>query len=471
MSKGLSNIIVANLANSRLNDVFGLRAALRNTANDFASRLQAQVAALGGVAYIADPRFVFTDAAGTLPATFGGPVGGLRASVGGAVVATQATAAARPTFARAPAGGVRNRLPQNDVGGAVVGVVGSGGSLPSGWSVLAAGTTIEVVSIASVNGLPAITVTITGTPSANVTFSLSTTTAVIASSGQTWARSVHLQIIGGNLDGFLGINHGVRNYASGVNHSYKGSVITPTAEFTRYSGADAIADADGSGTITSIRQEVTLLRESGAVNLTLVISAPQLEQSSAASAVQVTSANGFDITEAGQRSVYSLVPDGIDDFMSLVTPFEPAGAYTVMAAGLWATGYPAFLPFGSVSGLSHATFGVGVSILADTTSNLISFPSISGWPFLGDGARRVETIRVDSATAGQAFRNGTPYPGSPDVTGNAVPLSGFNTMMRTGGTYSATPVIAAVAIPSAISDAQRLAIQTTLARLSGVTLA
>lgn len=437
-----------------------------NLLNDPASLLQAQAAALGGVAYIADPRFVFSDAAGTLPATFGGPVGGLRASVGGAVVATQETALARPAFARAPANGVNNILAANTTD------ITAG----SGW----AGFRIGVATAGTIAGEPATRVTATETnvsgASLLVLQELSAGTYrlsfVVRGAGFIAIRPTNNASFPDAVQAWYNLSTGA---VGSVSTSGGGSnITTPVAAITAVGDGYRVSLTFTVTTSTLISLRLYVTDANGSLAVTsgafVDVEAAQLVSGSTERPYQ-RRVSALDVTEAGQRSVFSLAPDGLDDFLSLVTPFAPAGGYTILAAGLWATGTPALLPFGSVGGASSVNMGNGVSVAANTNSNNITFPATAGWPVLNTGDRRVEVIRVDSASAGQAFRNGTPYPGSPTVTGTAVPLNGFNIMLRTGSTYSATRVLAAVAIPSAASEPQRLAMQTTLARLSGVTIA
>jgi hypothetical protein len=88
--------------------------------------------------FVYDPAagVLFQDTAGATPAsTIGQPVGRINDLSGRNAHALQATAAARPAYARMPVGGRRNRLPNSGVAGAVVGVVGSGGAVPAGWGI------------------------------------------------------------------------------------------------------------------------------------------------------------------------------------------------------------------------------------------------------------------------------------------------------------------------------------------------
>lgn len=88
---------------------------------------------------------------------------------------------------------IRNSLMQ----GAVVGVVGAGGALPSNWSVLAPGRSHEVVAIGTSNGMSFIDLRVFGssaTPYAVLIFDSTSATV-----GQTWTGSARIACIAGSL--------------------------------------------------------------------------------------------------------------------------------------------------------------------------------------------------------------------------------------------------------------------------------
>jgi hypothetical protein len=407
---------------------------------------------------------VFSDEAGVTAAVIGGPVGALR-DAGGTLRAT-ATGTGRPTFGRHPANGINNILAANTTD------ITAG----AGWS----GIRVGVAGAATIAGEPATRVTATETNvNGSARLVLQTLAAgtyrlsfVVRGTGFVALRPTDDANFADAVQGWFNLATGA---VGGVNATSGSSKITsPVAAITPVGDGYRVSLTFTVTTSTpvSLRLYVTDANASLAVTsgAFVDVEAPQLVAGSTELAYQ-RRVSAFDVTEAGQRNVFSLAPDGIDDFLSLATPFAPTGGYTILAAGLWATGSPALLPFGSVAGLSNVNMGNGVGVLANTTANQINFPATAGWPSLATGARRVDVIRVDSASAGQAWRNNTPYPASPVVTGNATPVAGLDTMFRSGGSYSGTRLIAAVAVPSAITDAQRLAMQRVLACLSGATLA
>lgn len=79
-----------------------------------------------------DASTLFQDAAGTTPAGIGDPVRLALDKSGNDNHALAPSDAARPVLGRVPVTGKRNLIPNNRLDGAAVGVVGSGGSLPTG---------------------------------------------------------------------------------------------------------------------------------------------------------------------------------------------------------------------------------------------------------------------------------------------------------------------------------------------------
>jgi|GEM_PF-5986828 len=412
-----------------------------------------------------DPDRVFSDTSGTTPAVLGGPVAALRDG-GGAIIATQTTSAARPTYGRHPASGLRNRLPNNRMDGAVVGVLGAGGSLPTGWGL---GSSIsqsgaEVLSIAPKNGRPNIRLRLTGTPTGNVQISAPVTNDVKAQNGQTWTNSVWLQQVAGtqtNVDALaiLQINlNSSGGFVSSTGFSSFGSTAT---EDLRRVSTTTLATPN----IAFTRNAVQLSWSSGAIDITLDISAPQLEQASAASDVQITGANGFDVTEAGQRSVYYLKPDGLDDSLQFSSAFAGQTSYTLAAAH-----DIKFLPaapnegviFGGTSRFTK-TLDNGLRWRNQGTENQIDYntQAVSG--------RQVDLLRVAGAGVPEAWRNGQ----AATVSGSAgsfSPLVGLSHLFMAGSTYSGGRFYGGALIPAAISEPERLMLQRYLAQKGGITL-
>ncbi len=93
-----------------------------------------------------------------------------------------------------------NTVYNNTLQGAVSGVIGSGGVMPTGWSFTGAGITglTRTISLGTENGINYIDIRLNGTSPGgliNVVFSSSLTSTI---SGQTWAQSVYMCLAGGS---------------------------------------------------------------------------------------------------------------------------------------------------------------------------------------------------------------------------------------------------------------------------------
>jgi hypothetical protein len=242
----------------------------------------------------------------------------------------------------------------------------------------------------------------------------------------------------------------------------------------RGTGTVTLSGASTSGPLvgTGAGDVVSLTFTPSAGSLTLTVSGTvevaQLELGAARTAYQsVADAGGFDVTEAGQRSVYYLRPDGSDDWMEFATAFQPAGAYTL--AGSMFRGVNA----------RHDLFGLGASannraiIAAGGSFTIQSASSANSRAWLsavGENTRSVVVARVPGTTGEKLFVNGTDR-GTPDtVSGDIFPFnaSGFTSLFRSGLTFFATGrFYGGVLIPGAITEVERLALQRYLGTAAG----
>src|SRR5690606_3292604 len=87
--------------------------------------------------------------------------------------------------------------------GAAVGVVGSGGALPTFWGLTnTAGLTWDVVATGVENGLPYVDVRLHGTSSQTFAqMRFEDTTAIAAAPGETWTGSFYARRVGGSMAG------------------------------------------------------------------------------------------------------------------------------------------------------------------------------------------------------------------------------------------------------------------------------
>lgn len=410
------------------------------------------------------PDTLFTDTVGTLLAVQGQPVAAAR-DLRRVLVTTQATVAARPVLARHPAVGTRNILPANSTN------ITDG----AGWATLRAS---RAAAPDSATGEPATILTATETnvnggflQAGLLTLAPGTYTLSAPLAGSGWAMlQIALSTDGAQTArAWFNLGTGTTGSANfaGAAFSAVSSGIVAVGDGYRCRITFTVAV---SGTFF-LRPFVVDGNASNAVTLgaAIRIEAPQFEIGSAASAYQ-RRVSAFDVTEAGQRDLWYLSLDGIDDFMGLASAFAPAGAWTLAAACDWQSGFPAAIPLGSVSGVSLSNFANGLSVRADTVSNVLEFPAATGWPTLAAGQNRVDMIRVQDGATAQAWRNATPYPGSPVITGLATPVAGFDTLFRSGSSYGRGRLYDLVAVPAAITEVERLLLRRYQSQKAGVVL-
>ena len=276
-----------------------------------------------------DPATIGTmsqDIAGAVPVSmFGQAVGRIVDRSGKGRHATQAVAAARPTYARMPVGGRRNMLPNSGGSGAILGVIGSGGALPTGYA-MAATLTRQVVEIGEIGGIPYFDIRLTGTLTGSYFVDLSPSTAVPAADGQTWVSSIYAQFLG-TVTGVsaLTLTPSARTTAGAGKADYPSVSIGLPTSFTRFTTpAATLLNSIGAGTVQFFLGYLRLTC-TGAVNVTLRFGGRQVERANAATIFQTVN-GAADITQTGQASRFALLDDLVDDTLAATLP---AGTYTV----------------------------------------------------------------------------------------------------------------------------------------------
>lgn len=193
-----------------------------------------------------------------------------------------------------------NSLPRSNVGGAVVGVIGSGGALPTGWSITGIATSaVEVLSIADKNGLPRIRLRINGTPSANVQITfVAVASSPAAAEDQSWASSAFVQMVAGtttNID-LMRVQFNAYDADNVFLSNRAGDDLKATAaEDLRRAFANTVVGA----TAAKVSNFLGISWTSGAIDITLDISAPQLEQGAFATSPIIT--DGTAVTRQGDQ--------------------------------------------------------------------------------------------------------------------------------------------------------------------------
>lgn len=197
--------------------------------------------------------------------------------------------------------GIRN----NTMQGAVA---GTPGTLPTNWGVSGLGTlTQQVVGTGTVNGINYIDLRFSGTTSTtqiNVRFEPSN--VVAATNGQTWTGSSWCAVTAGSLTNIAsnGFNANIYDAASVYLASVFVGSINTTSTLTRTTHSGTIASA----TAAFIQPQIYLLFSSGvAIDITLRIGLPQLEQGAFATSVIPTTTTAL-TRSADVASVDTLTP-------------------------------------------------------------------------------------------------------------------------------------------------------------------
>lgn len=184
-------------------------------------------------------------------------------------------------------GGRTNGIRNNSMQGVTNGVVGSGGVLPTNWSIggsiagLALTTTI--VGTGTEDGVDYIEIRISGTPSSSsggpAWFNVENNTQIVAVNGQSWAASLFCTLVAGSLTNLAG---GLF-YRTRFNNS-GGSILTSSnLQFSPTSGALGLSRRNLTVTASDaatafITSELLISVTSGAaIDATFRIGWPQLE--------------------------------------------------------------------------------------------------------------------------------------------------------------------------------------------------
>lgn len=193
-----------------------------------------------------------------------------------------------PALATKRTNHLRNSVADN---GAVVGVIGAGGALPSNWTQSAVtGLTYEVTGTGvGSNGEPYIDVKISGTNGTGGSvfpqIQFESSVAVQAMSGELWAASHWVGIAAGSLTGVTGgtLNTNIVETTAAGGYVANGTVaFAPTGTVARYEGSRLLS---GGGTVARCYSAISFsVANTATIDLTLRIGAPQLEREPRATA-------------------------------------------------------------------------------------------------------------------------------------------------------------------------------------------
>lgn len=235
--------------------------------------------------------------------------------------------------------GIRNNTMQG-------GAAGSPGTLPTNWSVGGGtGLTRTIVGIGTAGGLDYVDIRFAGTTSGTFTTLLMETPSIVAAAnGQTWTGSAYIAIVGGSATNVSSLTL-VTNVLDGGGAvlTQQTQTLTLSAALLRYSVTGAIATASAA----YVRPLVGINYAAGmAVDITLRIALPQLEQGASASSVIRTT--GSAATRAAETltisglsgyglfngSTYSATIAFDDDTTAAASLTVSGGAVSIAASGV-----------------------------------------------------------------------------------------------------------------------------------------
>lgn len=168
-----------------------------------------------------------------------------------------------------------NSIRNGEAQGSTVGVIGSGGALPTNWVIEDTTTlAVTVVEAGTVNGFKYIDIRLNGTAAAG-TFSLlfDSASQIAAASGNVWTGSVWVGLLSGGLTNISSTAIRVSERAAGVELAGTSTAFTPTIDPTRFMSQRVFNNA---GTTHAIHQ-LNVVSGGGAVDVTFRIAAAQLE--------------------------------------------------------------------------------------------------------------------------------------------------------------------------------------------------
>jgi hypothetical protein len=228
-----------------------------------------------------------------------------------------------------------NSIRNNTMQGAAA---GTPGTLPTNWNVVAGGLgtlTQQVVGTGTANGITYIDIKLSGTTSTtSVGYSFESTTQIVAANGQTWTSSFWAALQAGSLTNISTVeNRVVERDAAGAS---LGTTITDfksifTSTLTRIFTTRTLSNASAA----RVTNDIVISFSSGvAIDITLRIGLPQLEQGAfATSVIPTTSAavtRAADVASVNTLSPWYNATEGT--LYAEGVPISPSSSFTRVAS-------------------------------------------------------------------------------------------------------------------------------------------
>jgi hypothetical protein len=283
-----------------------------------------------------------------------------------------------------------NSIRNNTMVGAVA---GTPGTLPTNWAVSGLGTlTQQVVGTGTSNGVTYIDVRFSGTTSTTqTTVRLEANNVIAAANGQTWTQSSWTAMVGGSTSNITQIGLSTLLWDSGG--SFLGSIPFPSGFVANTTSS--LIRVTPSGTIATVgtafaQPQIYLTFASGvAIDVTLRIGLPQLEQGAFATSVIPTTTTAL-TRAADVASVNTL------------SPWYNATEGTLYAQGILVGGTAATFP--------RQAALVGSNVNDDTIDILWNAPSgVISCGVRTGGATQMSQGSAPAKSAGSTFKAAVAY--------------------------------------------------------------
>lgn len=262
----------------------------------------------GGVLAPMNPeaKNVWSDTARTkLASRAGSRVGSIRILTSrGEQFAKAASVDSRPVLVRMPVTGVRNLLKDSAMTKASA---GSPGVLPVHWGFASGGSMdVKVVQVGTADGAEFVDLRVTGAPERSGIIHVADLTQIPARSGKRYTISVTTRVVGGSTENLASIKPRIqwRNDTMEVGEVNASDNIK-TDESIKRQTLSGVAPRSAKYIVPQIRFIC-----SGEIDVTIRVSAPQVEIGSKATVWQRVAASGNDVSETGVANQWSVLPVG-----------------------------------------------------------------------------------------------------------------------------------------------------------------
>ena len=165
-------------------------------------------------------------------------------------------------------------------------VAGTPGTLPTNWTLVGvAGLSSSVIGTGTENGIAYIDVQVNGTPTTSTFANILFDTSIAASSGQIWTSSIYVKLAAGSLTNTSIVKEIREVTAVGTFLANSTLTVTPTSAALNTQRASLTRTLNNALT-TNVRPIVSFQTTNGAaIDITLRIGLPQLEQGAFATSV------------------------------------------------------------------------------------------------------------------------------------------------------------------------------------------